>query len=453
MTSTEQRERAVIAFTRFGLGATSSVGLTQIESDPIGAILEELENPTRAIIRDRELPGYAAACAVAHTSFEAEDQLMKRELSARVEKHRTSQIGFLERLVMFWSNHFNMTVAKNGAVRATIGQYERDVVRRRFLGSFEGLLRNTIRHPAMMAYLDNADSIGPNSAVGRSTGRGINVNLAREILELHTVGVGAGYTEIDIRNMAYILSGWSYVRGWEARANVNGGNAANHGQFIYRSRWHEPGGFTVLGRRYRAVGERQGQRVIRDLSRHPATAQFIAYKLVHHFLTDNPTPDLVDPVKRAFLNSEGDLKETARALVQMPASWSLPLAKLRRPYELLVAQLRALEMTWHPEDLWRLYEALHAMGNKPWMWTAPNGYPDSNEHWESPDGIRVRADSIQMTTWALTNREGRSPSALDIGSSLFGPLLSATTQQALRTAANAREALTLLFLSPEFQRR
>lgn len=453
MTTTDRRRNAAVAFTRFGLGPRAGKGIDLIVSDPIGALLEELDTPRRARIRNSALPNLAEACAVAHTTFQAENDLVQRELLARIEKQRTARIGFQERLVMFWSNHFNMNIAKNGAVRATIGQYERGVVRFHYLAKFERLLISTMRHPAMLAYLDQADSTGPNSQGGREGNRGLNFNLAREVLELHTVGIGAGYTEADVRGMARILSGWSYVRGWEARGGWNGGTAANHGQFIYRGYWHEPGRHRVLGKAYRPRGIRQGQEALKDLAKHPATAQFIAYKLVHHFLAETPTPDLVNPVRRAFQDSEGDLKETARAMVLLPNALTLPRTKLRHPYEIFIAQIRALGVPWHRDDYWRLIEALHALGNKPWMWTQPNGYPDINAHWETPDGVRVRADALGMTTWALHTRNPSLPPASRLANKMLGPLMSDTTRSEIGSAVNAREALTLLFLSPEFQRR
>lgn len=427
--------------------------MRRIVSDPIGAVLEELESPVRLNIANNAVPRYRAVLGTIDTTFSGENAMMQRELRARVEHQTQTPIGFLERLVLFWSNHFNMTIEKHSTIRAAIGQYERGVVRRHVLGSFDQMLTSTIMHPTMLAYLDNADSMGPNSVEGRRSERGLNVNLGREILELHTVGVGAGYTEEDIYNLACALTGWGYIRGWEARNGANGGNAQNRGLFNFRPRWHEPGSFSVMNRRYGQAGVRKGQRVLEDLGKHPATAQHIAFKLIQHFLTDEPTPDLVDPVARAFIDSEGDLKETAKALVHLPASWTMPMTKLRRPYELLIAQMRALGANYHRDDEWRFDEALKGLGNQPWRWSTPDGFPDENAHWASPDAIRVRADAIQMTTWALTHRDPFQGSPARRAEKILGARLDNHTLRAIQRTRNKREALNILFLSPEFQRR
>jgi len=227
------------------------------------------------------------------------------------------EIGFVERLVMFWSNHFSMSVSKTETIRGTIGQWERDVVRRHVLGHFTDMRRGTIEHPAMIAYLDNDISIGPNSPVGQSWGAGYNENLAREILELHTVGNGGGYSEKDVTAFAKMLTGWSYVRGWESDGGWNGGTPENRGRFIYRPDWHEPGEFTLMGKTYPALGKRQVERALEYLAMHPATAEHLAFKLVRHFITDEPTAAMVNPLKQKFLQTGGNLRAVAMALIDL----------------------------------------------------------------------------------------------------------------------------------------
>ena len=287
-------------------------------------------------------------------------------MSARIDKQMQVQIGFVERLVMFWSNHFSMTVNKVEAVRGTFGQWERDVIRKNVLGKFHDMLRETYNHPAMIAYLDNDNSIGPNSQRGIEWGVGLNENLARELMELHTVGSGGGYTEADVTAMAKILTGWSYVRGWEADNRFEGGTPQNRGQFIYRPRWHEPGAITLMGKRYAPAGKDQCEAVLLDLARSPGTAEHIAFKLVHHFITDEPTPAMVDPIKQAFLDSDGDLKAVALALINLPEAWSLPFEKIRTPYEMTIAQYRALSERYSLDDGWMLTEPLYALRQMPW---------------------------------------------------------------------------------------
>ncbi len=240
------------------------------------------------------------------------------EIDARIDKHMSVPIGFVERLVIFWSNHFSMTVHKSDAVRGLIGQLERDVIRKNVLGKFSDMLVGVMRHPAMLSYLDNVNSIGPNSPAGKSWGVGFNENLAREAMELHTVGSGGGYTEDDVTAFARILTGWSYVRDWEADRHYNGGTQANRGRFIYRWNWHEPGTIRFRGKDYAPEGMMQGLRALLDLARSSATAEHIAFKLVRHFITDEPTPALVDPLKQKFIETGGDLKAVALALLDFP---------------------------------------------------------------------------------------------------------------------------------------
>ncbi len=286
--------QAHVALSRFGLGAKPGA-IDRVKDDPKGRLLAELELPAISRIESAGLPNYQEACAAVHTSFQAENDIKEKELTARLRKHLEPEFGFVERLVLFFSNHFSMSINKDGAIRATIGQLERDVIRKNVLGSFKSMLVGVYQHPAMVCYLDNDDSIGPASRIGKAWGAGLNHNLARECLELHTVGVGGGYTEKDIRALACVLSGWSFVRGWEADGRYNGGRPHNRGQFIFRSDWHQPNTQTIFGASYPNQGLQQGVSVLSDLAQHPATAQHLAFKLIAHFITDNPTPALVNP--------------------------------------------------------------------------------------------------------------------------------------------------------------
>lgn len=450
--SSDQILAAHVAFNRFGLGARPG-GIRRIGADARAAVLAEVARPRDALIPQRKLPGYVAACQVVHTSFEAEDRIKERELSARIGKQMEVEVGFVERLVVFFSNHFSMSVNKDGSIRATIGQLERDVIRKTVLGRFEDMLLGVMEHPAMLAYLDNASSIGPNSPIGKSWGVGLNMNLAREILELHTLGVGGGYGEADVAALAAIISGWSYVRGWEADYRQNGGNRRNRGQFIYRDDWHEPGAQVLLGRAYAQPGMRQGRAALSDLARHPSTAQFLAFKLVRHFLTDTPTPELVEPLAEAYRASDGDLGAMARALVMLPAAWSLPLAKLRTPYELQIAEMRALGRTYDPKERWPFSEALRALRNLPWERGPPDGYSDESTYWMGPDAMRIRLETAQLNAWALQRIHNWRRRPMELARSLFDTALSGPSRRAIAEAPDQLRGLATVFMVPEFQRR
>ena len=453
MTLLQDQERlAHIALTRFGLGAKPG-SIARIRNNPKGALKAELNKSGIALITQADLPGYIKTCQIVHTDFEKENGLKEKELTARLKQHMKPEIGFVERLVLFFSNHFSMSINKDGAVRATIGQLERDVIRKHVLGSFKQMLVGVMQHPAMIQYLDNDDSIGANSVTGLSWGVGHNQNLAREILELHTMGVGSGYTEQDIDNLAKVITGWSFVRGWEAVDGYNGGTPENRGQFIFRKGWHEPGSQRVAGRTYAPGGIKQGEEVLADLARHPATAQYIAFKLVRHFITDEPTPEMVKPLAAAFRSSHGNLKTVALALIDLPEAWTAPLKKMRTPYELQVAEMRALERSYDPANRWPFYSTLSALRQLPWERATPDGYPEETPYWMGPDAMRIRVETAQLAAWALQQVKPYTQTAAYLADRIFASALSSNSRTAINRAADLRNGLATLFMTPEFQRR
>jgi len=443
-------QKALIAFQRFGLGAKPG-GLDRVGSSPAAALRAEINTAHIATINNSKLPTYEEACFESQMTFDRAEAIRQAEITARVDKHMSVQIGFVERLVLFWSNHFSMSVDKGETVRGTIGQWERDVVRRHVLGNFRDMLHETIKHPAMLAYLDNDSSIGPNSPVGQSWGVGFNENLAREILELHTVGSGGGYSETDVTAFANMLTGWSYVRGWESDNGWSGGTSLNRGQFIYRPDWHEPGAFEVMGKTFPAGGQEQVETLLDDLSVHPATAEHIAFKLVRHFITDHPTPAMVEPIKQKFLQTGGNLKSVALALINLPEAWSTPLRKFRTPYEYAIAKYRALGKRYKNSEPWVFSEELRALSQLPWGAHSPEGYSDETPTWLNPDAMRVRLNVGQYISYAFSPDSNRD--VPNLADSLFGSALSQATRSRLVSAGNSNDALTILFSSPEFQRR
>lgn len=448
--STQAAQDALIAFHRFGLGAKPG-GPQRIGDDARAAVRAEVQTAGIASIKGAGLPDYATACRESQMSFERSEAVRQKEMNARIDKQMSVEIGFVERLVVFWTNHFSMTVNKAGAVRGTIGQWERDVVRANVLGRFADMLHGTIEHPAMIAYLDNADSIGPNSPIGQRWGAGYNENLARELLELHTVGSGGGYSEEDVSAFANMLTGWSYVRGWESDGGYNGGTSKNRGRFIYRSDWHEPGPLRLMGKSYPALGKTQVDRALQDLAVHPATAEHIAFKLVRHFIADEPTPAMVEPLTRKFLQTGGNLKAVALALLDLPDAWSAPLVKLRTPYEMAIAQYRALGVRYQDDETWAFSEPLYALRQMQWESPSPEGYSDDTLTWLNPDAMRIRLDVAQFASWMFARNY--KPSVVRLAESLFDKALSSETRERLAVAGHNNHALTILFSSPEFQRR
>ncbi len=442
---------ARIAFQRFGLGAKKS-SFARVAANPLAALIREVNTPGIAKLNSRKLPSYKKAAALSATSFDLAERTRSRELAARVGKHTKVDIGFVERLVIFWSNHFSMSVNKSSAVRGTIGQLERSVIRKHVLGRFSDMLLGVIQHPAMISFLDNADSVGPNSRYGRDRGAGFNENLAREVMELHTLGSGGGYTEEDVTAFAKILTGWSYVREWEADNRYNGGNNRNRGRFIYRKTWHEPGPITLRGKTYPAVGMKQAKMALLDLANSPATAEHIAFKLVRHFITDEPTPAMVDPIKNVFIATGGNLRQVALALLNLPEAFSEPLTKIRTPYELAIAHLRALNLRYRDDDYWWVFAGpMYAMNNMVWECPTPEGYADESLRWLDPDGMTLRLDTAQAIGWSYGRRYRGNVAKL--ANALYDSALSPETRQRVAQAGSKYSAITMLICSPEFQRR
>jgi uncharacterized protein (DUF1800 family) len=371
--------------------------------------------------------------ANANPAAVALQQLYRDEAKARIEAALNAEIGFAERLTWFWSNHFCVSVAKNG-VRPLAGAYEREAIRPHVLGRFHDMLLAVETHPAMLIYLDNARSIGPNSQAGVSRGRGLNENLAREILELHTLGVRTVYTQDDVTRFAKIITGWTVAPARQEHA----------GEFVFNPRMHEPGTQTLIGAQMDESDFEQGHAALAMLARHPATARHIADKLVRHFISDRPVPALADKLAARFVETDGDLKEVAKTLVAAPESWSTANRKLKRPAEWIVAALRA---TGAELDMTAFMQAQNLLGEPLWRPAAPKGFSDDDAAWI--DGLAQRLDVANE----LARRIGGVTDPQQALATALGPLATDETRTAVRRAESRPQALTLLFMAPEFQRR
>jgi uncharacterized protein (DUF1800 family) len=452
--TTDAAKRAMLAYHRFGLGPRPG-GLARIAADPKAALLAELNTPGIAAITEPNLPTYAQACyegALPVTIMgDRPEQMRKKEVFARVRKHLSVNIGFVERLVMFWSNHFSMSHLKGPATRATIGEWERDVLRKHVLGKYSDLLFHTIKHPAMINFLDNQSSTGPNSIYGYTRRVSYTENLAREILELHTLGSG-NYPESDVAALAKILTGWSYVRGWEADNLKNGGTDANRGQFIFRRDWHEQGPIVFRGQIFPDDGQLRGERALRLIANHANTAQHLAFKMARHFIADEPTEAMVAPLRNAFLTNGGSLKAMAVALINLPEAWSTPPTKMRLPTEVVVGAMRAANMPMLTDDSYNMVgRALLDLRQKMWSAPSPEGYSDDLQTWLNPDAMTARIDVAQMMAGRAAAQGVTNVAALADG--LFGLGLSFSTRERIMYAGNPRAQLTILFACPEFHRR
>ncbi|HMG81289.1 MAG TPA: DUF1800 domain-containing protein, partial [Xanthobacteraceae bacterium] len=360
-------------------------------------------------------------------------QIYLNEVNIRTAAALGAEIGFVERLVWFWSNHFCVSIDK---IRSMSGAYEREAIRPHVLGRFADLLLATEGHPAMLFYLDQTISMGANSIAGINRTRGLNENLAREILELHTLGVRSGYSQADVTSFANVLTGWTFI---DTAVPLHGG------EFAFLKRFHQPGAQTVLGKRYPDTGVEQGRAVLADLARHPATAQHIAQKLARHFVADEPPPSLVAKLEARFKDTGGDLKEVAKTLVTADEAWMPQRGKLKAPAVWVVAVLR-LTGVMPGNAIGRVLGAQASLGQTLWRPPAPNGYPDTEAAWI--DGIPRRLDiANEFASHAAANTDPRA--LLDAG---LGPLASAATRDTIARAESRAQALALLVMSPEFLR-
>ncbi len=474
----DPKAQAALALHRFGVGPRAG-SIAAIASDPRGALLAELDRPGAGRISDADLltSGVAARVAFAYqqaqrAARQAEraaqpatapgsggapemkdqtppasaprpnpgpsvpQQIYLAEAKARIHAALAADIGFVERLVWFWSNHFCVSADK-GNVRQICGAYEREVIRANVLGRFGDMLLAAESHPAMLIYLDNARSIGPDSMAGLRQKRGLNENLAREILELHTLGVRTVYTQDDVTRFANVITGWTVVPFRQ--------DALRGGEFDFNPRMHQPGAQTVIGKSYSDGGLEQGRAVLATLARHPATAKHVATKLARHFVADEPPPALVDRLAKRFLATQGDLKEVGKALVAAPESWEAPRAKLKRPGEWVVAALRAVGVT--PAEIDPVMQAHNLLGEPLWRPSAPKGFADESAPWL--DGLAQRLDIANQ----FARRLGADADPREVFEEALAPLASDETRQAITRAESRPQALALLFMAPEFQRR
>jgi uncharacterized protein (DUF1800 family) len=372
--------------------------------------------------------------------------LYRSEVEMRVLAALGTPAPFVERLVHFWSNHFAVS-ANKPQVRALAGAFEREAIRPHVLGRFEDMLLAVETHPAMLIFLDQPRSTGPNSPAARRAAarnaprkRGINENLAREIMELHTLGVRTGYSQNDVTEFALALTGWSLGRPRAAREETPG-------SFAFRPGQHEPGPRTIMGRSYGQRGEEQARAVLRDLATSEATARHIATKLARHFIADDPPQEAVDRLSSAFSISGGNLSDVYRALIAMPEAWAAHPVKFKTPWEWMISAMRGLGRR-NGEGL-AFAPLLNQLGQPVWRPGSPAGYDDIAASWAAPDALVRRVEVAQR----LVMKAADDLDPRDLARKLFPNSLSTLTEAEIARAESRRTGLALLLVSPEFLRR
>ncbi len=394
-----------------------------------------------------------------------------------------------EVLVDFWFNHFNVFAGK-GLTRNYLTEYERDAIRPHVLGKFRDLLGATAQSPAMLFYLDNWQSAAPEGATteaqknrGKNNSRrpfgrpgqigvfpprqrtvadlpqnaqnrkprGLNENYARELMELHTLGVDGGYTQKDVQEVARAFTGWTIA------------NPRQGGGFQYEPRMHDNGEKIVLGHKIKAGGGRHdGEEVLDILASHPATAHFIATKLVRRFVSDDPPKALVDRATERFRETKGDIREVVRTIVTAPEFFAPEAyrAKVKTPFEFVASAVRAASV--ESVNAMPLVQAMRELGMPPYQCQPPTGYADRADAWVNTGALLNRMNfAVALTEGRVRNGRGAPPlrnisidAARDeIVDQVLGGDLSSSTRETVAKASRPTQAVALLLGSPEFQRR
>lgn len=457
---------AIIAANRFGLGARPGE-LTAIGDDARAWLIRQVAG-TRPVPQEvAALPSSAVAFQTFAKALRERRQDKDGEDAAKSAENGRRQIGamyrdqvaaryrlairteepFRERLVHFWTNHFAVSADKAQVV-GLAATLENEAIRPNVGGRFVDLLLAVEMHPAMILYLDNQASIGPNSPLAQKAARravsdrklDINENLAREILELHTLGVNGGYTQADVTTFARALTGWSV-------AAARDKDSARAGQFQFRPMAHEPGAKTLLGKRYSEDDLAQPRAMLKDLAAHPATARHVATKLARHFIADDPPERAVSRLTKVFLDTDGDLPSLHRALVESPEAWEHTTTKFKTPHDFVVSTFRMLDFV--PQLPEQILSPFQLLGQRPYTPGSPAGWPDTASQWDGPDALLKRIE------WASTvgKRMGSKVQPLDAGAASLGDALAERTRVAISRAESGAQGMALLLASPEFQRR
>jgi uncharacterized protein (DUF1800 family) len=376
--------------------------LSTMQPDDFEAFMKSLKGPQRQLLL-ADLSPDLRECV---EDLENPRQMVVGELFAqRLTRDVYSNAQLQEVMSDFWFNHFNIFVGKDEPEPYYLVGYERDVIRPRSLGKFEDLLEAVAHSPAMMLYLDNAQSVGPDSFAAlrakendyrkpknkRQAPQGLNENYARELMELHTLGVNGGYTQADVIQAARILTGWTIDRPQQG------------GGFIFAPMRHEPGTKVVMGQKFKEDGEMEGRELLHFLATRPATAQFLSRKLAIRFVGDDPPQALVDRMAKTYLSTDGDISAVLTALFHSPEFWATSdfRAKVKTPLEFVVSSVRASGAT--VDNMQPLVQALRQMGMPLYGAVPPTGYK-----WDAADWVSTGA-LVDRMNFALSLAANRLP--------------------------------------------
>ena len=445
--------KPVIATNRFGLGAKPNEVATA-KSDPQGWLMTQLSGSisfSQALTSREAFEAlFEYRRARKQTKKQTEDafpnnrlsmngverpgKVLSKQIAIEIENAIRSEKSFQWRMLDFFSNHFS--VSTNGAaLKYMAPTLKIEAIGPHLFGHFEDMLIAVAKHPVMLLYLNNEQSFGPNSKVGiRNKKRGLNENLAREILELHTLGVNGGYTQADVVELAKAITGWS-IAGKEKKKRG----------YIFRSNAHEPGKRILLGNTYAEDGIKQGEQILRDLARHPSTANFISTKIARHLISDVPPQTLINAMSAEWLKTNGHLGQVIRVLISSKLSWNEQQQKFKTPREFLISSMRAIDKDQFPKGF--LVKSLETLGQPAYQAGSPAGYGDMESDWNGSDAFLARVD------WTADVAARSKVQAAEIAAASLGDLVSKPTIQAMSRAESQEQAVAILLMSPEFQRR
>jgi len=441
--SAENQRLGAVAACRFGLGARPGE-IAEAAHDPRGWLVAQLAPAAAPAFlglagsADRLIAVRAAdPLDTAGAGQVLSATLARNEVFARAHHAATTPHGFRERWAMFWTNHFALQGGGGGAEMLS-GAFVREAIDPHHLGVFDELLLAAERHPAMMIALNQSDSVGPRSKVGLATKRGINENLARELMELHSVGVDGGYGQRDVTELALALAGWT--------VGDPGGAPEHRGRFVDDLDRREPGPRQWFSRTW-PESDGRAEAMLRELARKPQTRARLAFKVARHFVADAPPVSLVARLSDAMARSGGSLHALATALVDAPEAWAPTRAKFKTPYEHLISSYRAVGSA--PDEPQALLDRLSGMGHVPLWAASAKGADDVEQAWATPLALAQRADFARSLAT-------RSPFAhpQDLATSSLGATLGPDTRRVLASnTLELQDAFALALLSPEFQSR
>lgn len=443
-------DKTSLALARFGLGAAPGE-IENAGQDPVGYLLQPLGDKGSYQLGHFKLAGTAenaASMFAARKMLDAGDkqkakkpgpvaqQIYLKELDARFKTYAETTAPFAERLALFWSNHFAVS-ARQQAVKSVAGSYEREAIRPHINGRFEEMLLAVEQHPAMLAFLDNAQSTGPNSKAGQKQNRGLNENLAREILELHTYGVNGGYSQADIVELAKAITGWSF--------GTDDGKGKT-GVFEFRANAHEPGDRIVLGKTYaNAKGAAQGKAILTDLAHALPTALHVCRRLAGYFISDAPSAGLVAAMAKTFMATNGFLPDVYKTMLTHKDAFQTAQLKFKTPQHFLASVIRLTRPDNKSEVL---RNGMERMGQVLWAPSSPKGWDQDAATWATGSGLKTRTEFVIT----IANMAQLPLSPLQLAENALGQNLTDDTATAIKRAADAKQALAILLMSPEFQR-